>query len=197
MGAEPQLGAALFPFTLRVRAKLSCALHLQGPWSVLGREGSRFITHPQQNVLASSSQTWATGGLHLWAPVPFGREAGCGATNQGRRVPAGPFPAGQAPGECGGAGGSTVVTWAGHCAAGRARASHLCVSAGGPLGDGMSGRSSHSTGSPSWPSPGSCREAVRAAGRRQLSQPPRRCLQRTRNVLTSLQHVRSCSHQNC
>lgn len=85
---------------------------MQGPWSVRGREGSRFITHPQQNVLASSSQTWATAGPRLRAPVPFGREAGCGATNRGGRVPAGPFPAGQAPGERGGAGGSTVVTWA-------------------------------------------------------------------------------------
>ena len=69
------------------------------------------------------------------------------------------------------------------------QSSHLCVSSGGPLGDGMSGRFSRSTGSPSWPILGSCHEAVRAAGRRPISQPPRRCLQRRRNVLTSLQHM--------
>lgn len=140
-------------------------------------------------------------------PTRLRREAGCAATNRGGRTLRGPPTAagsGLAHGERGGAGGNTggdpgPGAWApaGLCAQRRARASHLCVSAGAPLGDGMSGRSSHSTGSPSWPSPGSCLEAARAAGPRRLSQPPRRCLQRRRNVLTSLQHVRSCSHQNC
>ena len=79
----------------------------------------------------------------------------------------------------------------------RAPASHLCVSSGAPLGGGTSGRSSHSTGSPSWPSPGSGPEAARAAGRPPISPPRRRCLQRGKRSHVTSAHVTSCSHPNC
>lgn len=110
---------------------------------------------------ASPLQTWTTGDPHLHAYVSLGE----GRPGTGAWQPR--------------ASSSELCT----------QISHLCVSSGGPLGDGRFGRFSRSTGSPSWPSPGSCREAARAAGRRQISQPPRQCLQWRRNVLTSLQHM--------
>lgn len=90
---------------------------------------------------ASPLQTWTTGDPHLHAYVSLGE----GRPGTGAWQPR--------------ASSSELCT----------QISHLCVSSGGPLGDGRFGRFSRSTGSPSWPSPGSCREAARAAGRRQIS----------------------------